>query len=161
MSGNDPINPATFWYFGNDAVIPNSGWCAPASMTLGWSFFGSNTFVTPCSGAPVAFCNAPVNGPCVPLATESALANGVALGDAFPNPSLGQTRISFTLPSVLDARLSLHNALGQEVAVLVDGEFAAGSHAVDVQTAGLAGGLYFYRLVTGETQVTKRLVVSH
>jgi Secretion system C-terminal sorting domain len=160
MTGNDPVNPASFWYFGNDAFIPNSGWCSPGSMTLSWDFFGSNSFTSPCGTTPVAFCNAAVTSPCVPVGVDAPQAQAPLLGDAYPNPSNGLTRIAFTLPATTRLQLELRNALGQVVGVLATGEFAAGSHEIDVNTSALAAGIYVYQLRSGDETISKKLVVT-
>jgi hypothetical protein len=42
--------------------------------------------------------------------------------------------------------LTVFNTLGQQVAALVNGEVEAGYHDVTFNAAGLASGVYFYRL---------------
>jgi hypothetical protein len=49
--------------------------------------------------------------------------------------------------------------LGQQVSALINGEVEAGFHEVHFDASGLASGLYFYRLQTGELVQTKRLLI--
>jgi len=49
--------------------------------------------------------------------------------------------------------------LGQEVATLVDEEKAVGRYEVRWDAAGIASGVYFYRLQAGEFVETKKLVL--
>jgi len=49
---------------------------------------------------------------------------------------------------------------GQQVAVLANGEFGAGTHRVNVETNDLAGGIYFYNLKAGETTISKKMIVT-
>jgi hypothetical protein len=55
--------------------------------------------------------------------------------------------------------------LGQELAVLVDATQSAGSYTVEFSAAGLATGVYLYKItVDGETRdfiSTQRMVISH
>jgi hypothetical protein len=44
--------------------------------------------------------------------------------------------------------LKIYNAKGQEVAVVLDEEMAAGEHTVRWDASGLPAGIYFYRLTT-------------
>jgi hypothetical protein len=161
MSGNDPLAPASFWYFGNDAIFDNTGWCTPASMQLSWDFYGNNAFVSPCSTTPVAYCNRPVNGPCVVIGVADALASGLRLDDAYPNPASGTARISFFLPEQAEVKLSLLNHIGQEVAVIGAGEYGAGQHDLNLNTSLLASGMYFYQLKSGLSAISRKLLVTH
>jgi hypothetical protein len=55
--------------------------------------------------------------------------------------------------------LSVFNSLGQQIALLEDGEQGAGSHEVRFDGGGLAGGVYFYRIQTGTSTATKKMVL--
>ena len=56
--------------------------------------------------------------------------------------------------------LKVFNILGQEVVTLVDEEMKPGSYQVTWEPVGLAGGVYFYQLTTGELIETKKLILS-
>ena len=71
----------------------------------------------------------------------------VTLRGNYPNPFNPQTTIGFTLPSASDVRLVVYDALGREVARLVEGELGAGLHEARFDGGSLASGLYLYRLV--------------
>jgi len=57
-------------------------------------------------------------------------------------------------------RLSVHNLLGQEVAVLVDGTQAEGAYEVEFNRADLPNGIYFYRIQGPDFFETKQFIVS-
>lgn len=82
------------------------------------------------------------------------------LTGAAPNPFTGSTRIGFRLPAAARVRLTLHDVQGRAVAVLAEGDFGAGAHAVrwDAGPHGLAPGLYFARLRAGNAQRVLRLI---
>ena len=91
----------------------------------------------------------------------SGLPNRFELAQNFPNPFNPVTRIRFGLPNSADIRLSVYNALGQEVMVLVSGTQEAGYHTVEVDGSQLASGLYFYKLEAGEfLQIRKMLLMK-
>ncbi len=69
---------------------------------------------------------------------------------AFPNPFVGQARLELTLAQAEHVRVEVYNALGQRVARIADGPFAAGRQLMTLDAAGLAPGAYVVR-VTGET----------
>jgi hypothetical protein len=51
--------------------------------------------------------------------------------------------------------------LGREVATLVDGYTAAGSHEVHFNATNLASGIYCYKLTSGNfTEVKKMMLVK-
>ena len=76
-----------------------------------------------------------------------------------PNPTAGRARLAYTLPAAASVRLVLVDALGREVAVVADGERAAGRHDALVDAGGLAPGVYALRLSAGGLTVTRRLTV--
>lgn len=76
----------------------------------------------------------------------------------YPNPFNPVTTIRFTLAARERARLSVANLLGQEVAVLVDGESAAGSHSLRWDASGLPTGVYFAILRTSSFTQTRKIV---
>ncbi|MBL8000616.1 MAG: T9SS type A sorting domain-containing protein, partial [Flavobacteriales bacterium] len=57
-------------------------------------------------------------------------------------------------------RISVLNAIGQEVAVLADGPMAAGRHNVAVPVGTLADGLYLVRLVNADGARVVRFTVE-
>jgi hypothetical protein len=82
-----------------------------------------------------------------------------------PNPFSTSTFIEYTMPETGKVKLSVLDMLGQELAVLVDATQNAGSYTVEFSAAGLATGVYLYKItVDGETRdfiSTQRMVVSH
>lgn len=72
--------------------------------------------------------------------------NAYSLGSNYPNPFNPNTKFNFTLP--VDAKITLRvfDALGQEVAVLLNGNLTAGAHVVDFNASSLSSGLYLYKI---------------
>lgn len=87
----------------------------------------------------------------------------------YPNPFNPSTTIRYGLPQASHVLLTVFNILGQQVAVLVQEEQEAGYHEVKFSAeggsasggdgAGLASGVYFYRLQTGDFVQTRRLLL--
>jgi hypothetical protein len=81
-----------------------------------------------------------------------------------PNPFNTSTFIEYTMPETGKVRLSVLDMLGQEIAVLVDATQTAGSYTVEYSAAGLATGVYIYKItVDGESRdfiSTNRMVVT-
>lgn len=160
LTGADPLNPASFWYFGNDAVLSNGGWCAPNTLQLSWEVFGMNSFVSPCSLAAIASCNASVPTPCITIGTDGGHPGAMTLAEVAPNPNTGTAQLRFELPAPMPVRLTLHNAFGQLLAVLTEGDYPAGQHSLRLDGGDLASGLYLVRLEAGGEAITKKMVVE-
>jgi hypothetical protein len=82
----------------------------------------------------------------------------LSLGLVVPNPISRASRIGFTMPSAGQARLAVFDIRGRAVAVLADGAYSAGRHAV--AWSALPPGIYLLRLAAlGEDRVAKAVVV--
>lgn len=95
---------------------------------------------------------------------QSHLPDEFQLEQNYPNPFNASTIISFSLPEASDVSLSVYNALGQEVAQLVQGTLSAGQHEVvwylDPDQRGDAStGVYFYKLSTPEGQFVRKMLL--
>ena len=77
----------------------------------------------------------------------------------FPNPFNPITRIKFAIPKSGSVRLRVYDQLGREVRTLVNEELFAGSYEYEFDGSGLASGVYFYRLESGEYVETRRMVI--
>lgn len=83
----------------------------------------------------------------------------------FPNPFNPQTNISYALPNAATVSLVVYNVLGQEIARLVDRQSqTAGVYNVTWNGQDQAGrsvpsGVYFYQLLSGGTQQTKKMTM--
>jgi hypothetical protein len=80
------------------------------------------------------------------------------LAQNYPNPFNPATSIEFTLPSASVVRLRVYNILGQEVATLVNGIIAAGTHTARFDASTLPGGIYVCRLIAGSHVSTVKMV---
>jgi hypothetical protein len=82
---------------------------------------------------------------------ESVVPVAYALGQNYPNPFNPTTEIKYQVPMPSRVTLRVYDILGREVATLVDENKAAGTYSVRFPAnggngAGLASGVYFYRL---------------
>ncbi len=80
-------------------------------------------------------------------AEPTAVPEGFALAQNFPNPFRSTTQITFTLDAPGRVTLSVYDVQGRRVAQVLDGaERSAGRHVVPFDASGLASGSYLYRL---------------
>jgi len=77
----------------------------------------------------------------------------------FPNPFNPSTHISFVIPMAEHIRLEVLNTMGQEVDILVNEKFSAGSHTIKFDARNLSSGVYFYKLEAGEFQDVKKMIL--
>jgi hypothetical protein len=83
-----------------------------------------------------------------------------ALEEARPNPFNPVTTIPFSIGVAGPARLEIADASGRRVALLVDADLLAGRYEVTWDATGVASGLYFSRLQSGERVLTRAVVVT-
>jgi hypothetical protein len=82
----------------------------------------------------------------VPTTDNRGLPIHYCLHQNYPNPFNPCTIIQYELPQRAHMSLSIFNALGQQVAELVNREQEAGNHKISFNGSGLSSGIYFYRM---------------
>ena len=132
---------------------------APRGSTLVLALPGKEE-VTPMAGAGSLVLTDPgVNT--VAIRTDNAGATPLSywLGSNYPNPFNPSTLIRYSIAKPGAVSLKIFNALGEEVATLVNEEMPAGEHAAEWRPAGVASGIYFCRLSAGEFSDSRKLVL--
>jgi hypothetical protein len=81
------------------------------------------------------------------------------LAQNYPNPFNPSTTIGFGTTERGIVSLRVYNALGQEVALLQNGELEAGVHTVSFDAHTMPSGMYWYVLQAGSFRSTKQLVL--
>jgi hypothetical protein len=86
--------------------------------------------------------------------------DGFRLAQNYPNPFNPTTTINFNLGEMSRVNLGIYNILGQRVATLISGDqLASGRHTMQFDAAGLASGVYFYRLQAGDFVSTRQMTL--
>ena len=88
----------------------------------------------------------------------------LTLTQNYPNPFNPTTTIRFAVPQSGHVTLKVYDMLGREIATLVDGEVAAGSHSVvwnarDDSGRSVASGSYMYRLRSADADLSRLLTI--
>lgn len=82
-----------------------------------------------------------------------------ALSQNYPNPFNPSTTIRYEIASQEFVALKVFDVLGREVTTLVNEVQEPGTYGVTWNAAGIASGVYYYRLIAGGFTETKRLVL--
>ncbi len=95
---------------------------------------------------------------------EAGLPTTFDVGRAYPNPFNPETQIPYQLPEKSHVRITIFNALGQQVATLVDADVPAGYHSVrwngrDALGQVVPSGVYLYRFEAGNVVKVGRLLL--
>ena len=77
----------------------------------------------------------------------------------FPNPFNPSTEIRFYLPQAQRARLTVHDLVGREVAMISDESLPAGYHRRIFTADRLSAGVYFYRFIAGSSVQTGKMIL--
>lgn len=96
----------------------------------------------------------------VGIATDPSQGSGVHLTQNIPNPVATKTKIVFEIDRPLSVKLDILDLMGNTVMVPLEGFQSAGKHSIDVDCTRLSPGVYLYRLTTGNSIQTKRLIVT-
>ncbi len=81
------------------------------------------------------------------------------LGDNYPNPFNPVTRIPYQAATEGRLRIVVYDVLGRELDVLTDEYHPQGSFETVFDASLLSSGIYFYALETGQTRITKKMVL--
>lgn len=77
----------------------------------------------------------------------------------YPNPFNPTTVINFTLPKSANVSLKVYNAIGQEVATLVNGFMTAQNYEITFDASHLASGVYVYTLQSDNFSQSKKMIL--
>jgi len=90
---------------------------------------------------------------------ETSLPDNFRLEQNYPNPFNPITTISFSIPAEGNVSLKIFNVIGQEVAVLVNENLAAGGYSYKWNARDQASGVYLYKLITDSYSEMKKMVL--
>ncbi len=82
-----------------------------------------------------------------------------SLSSNYPNPFNPMTTIEYSVSDLTLVDLRIYNNMGEEIAVLVSEQKAAGNYSVQFNAFNLPSGIYFYRLQAGRQSLVKNMVL--
>lgn len=77
----------------------------------------------------------------------------------YPNPFNPVTKINFDVAKFGEVSLKVFNILGEEIAVLHNGNLSPGRYEYTFDATGLSSGIYFYKIEAGDYVNLKRMVL--
>ncbi|WP_069131133.1 T9SS type A sorting domain-containing protein [Rhodohalobacter halophilus] len=93
------------------------------------------------------------------LVVSSALPEEDLIAQNYPNPFNPSTKIEYAITETQPVKIEVFDAIGRKIQTLVDGDHSAGFYSVDFDGAGLASGLYIYRITTNQTVMDKKMLL--
>jgi hypothetical protein len=82
-----------------------------------------------------------------------------SLSQNYPNPFNPNTTIKFEIPREEFTQLVIYDALGREVAKLLNKDLTAGSYEVEWNAENYGSGIYFYQLKAGNYNETRKMML--
>ena len=133
--------------------------------SIGMSGYGVSTVVTGSSSLyagtkdGVIYKSATSGSSITSTEETSEVPTTYQLAQNYPNPFNPTTTIQFAVPQASRVMIRVYNSIGQEVAVLADQEFSAGTHKVTFNANGLASGMYIYQMLGKNLNITKKMML--
>jgi len=78
----------------------------------------------------------------------------------YPNPFNPMTKFKFHMPQSGFVKLTVFNALGKEIELLVNEEVNAGTFEVSWDASNYPSGVYFYVLETSELKLSRKMILT-
>ena len=97
----------------------------------------------------------------VPLAAAEtpALPGEFSITTIYPNPFNSFTQIEFALPRAGAVSVDIYDILGQHIATLANGTYAAGKHTLVWDARDVSSGVYLCRASSGGSTLTRKLLL--
>ena len=90
---------------------------------------------------------------------DSEVPASFTLHQNYPNPFNPTTQIAFDVATSGNVKLEVYDVMGRQVASLVDGAVSVGVHTVTFDARNLSSGMYIYRLTSGATVQSMRMLL--
>lgn len=91
---------------------------------------------------------------------SSSIPDDFELGQNYPNPFNPTTKITFAIPVSGEYELAVFDVIGRKVSQLVNTRLEAGTYSAKFSGEGLSSGVYFYKLMSKEISITKKMLLN-
>ncbi|MFV1980564.1 MAG: T9SS type A sorting domain-containing protein, partial [Rhodothermia bacterium] len=99
------------------------------------------------------------SGTSVGVEVEEEIPEAFVLSPNYPNPFNPQTIIGYGVPETAHVRIAVFDALGRQVALLVDRVQSAGHHQTVFNARNLPSGIYRYQFVAGNFVQSREMIL--
>jgi hypothetical protein len=82
-----------------------------------------------------------------------------SLGQNYPNPFNNTSNLKFEIANLGDVKLVVYDVMGREVQSLVNERLQPGRYEVTFDGSGFASGVYFYQIVSGSYEETRKMAL--
>lgn len=90
---------------------------------------------------------------------DARIPNKFGLSQNYPNPFNPTTTIGYEIAKETNVSLKVYDAIGNEVATLVNETKAPGTYEAIFDASNLSNGVYFYKIQAGNFTATKKLIL--
>ncbi len=111
------------------------------------------------TGAPVIYI-AKTNTCVTGVAEYTPLNGGITIDNIYPNPTLGQAQMAFTLKEAGHVNIDLYSMDGKVAQPIASGDMSAGNHNIALNLSGTAAGNYVIKLTKEDGTFATRIVVK-
>jgi hypothetical protein len=139
------------------ALSPDESYMWRARVTTPSPYFPGSIWLTPAPGIPghKSFRADDGTSTAIPEIAAAGRSVGLRLESVGPNPTRARTSLRFSVERREHVRAEVVDVTGRRVAVLADGIFEGGSHAVtwagvDSDGRRAASGVYYLRVAAGD-----------
>jgi hypothetical protein len=151
---DDVANPTVRIVFGATKTDATAGDLVPNEFGYRVDLYGRYIEFTP-EGQPFV-----VRGGGVSVEpTYGELPASVTLSANYPNPFNPSTMFEYAIGTTQHVRVKVFDALGREVATLVDGVQTANTYQVTFDASALPSGVYLYQVQAGSQVVTRKMML--
>lgn len=91
--------------------------------------------------------------------TEAGVPTNYTLSQNYPNPFNPSTTIKFGIPEQTNVKLTIYDAVGKVVDVIVNENLSAGYYNYTWNAGNMASGIYFYELRTNGFNKTSKMLL--
>jgi len=93
------------------------------------------------------------------LNDKDIIPSTIKLFQNYPNPFNSTTTIEYYLPHANNVKIELYNILGQKLKTVVNNYMFSGFHKFQFNVVDLPSGFYLYKIITGNFQQTKKMLL--
>ncbi len=102
------------------------------------------------------FCYVPVG---VKENGEPNVVSQYSLYQNYPNPFNPTTKISYQIPEKGFVNLTVYDILGRKIVTLINMAQNSGNYEISFDASNLTSGVYFYRLISGNFNESKKMIL--